>query len=59
MYIVSSNNGSLLQNEIIKWEFTIFTSQSRIDTLLLVLVIIILVCQQCINIMKQLYNNYA
>jgi len=39
---VSKNNNSLFQNEIIKWEFTIFTSQSKIDN------IIIYMSQQCI-----------
>ena len=29
---VSKNNNGLSQNEIVKWEFTIFTSQSKIDT---------------------------
>jgi len=56
---VSKYNNSLFQNEIIKWEFTIFTSQSKIDN------IIMNMSQQCIlgqgpcsvNIIKQLYNN--
>jgi len=40
---VSKNNNSLFQNEIIKWEFTIFTSQSKIDN------IIMYISQQCIS----------
>jgi len=40
--VVSKNNNSLFQNEIIKWEYTIFTSQSKIDN------IIMYMSQQCI-----------
>ena len=29
---MAKNKNSLSQNEIIKWEFTIYTSQSKIDT---------------------------
>jgi len=39
---VSKNNNCLFQNEIIKWEFTIFTNQSKIDN------IIMYMSQQCI-----------
>jgi len=39
---VSKNNHSLFQNEIIKQEFTIFTSQSKTDN------IIMYMSQQCI-----------
>jgi len=32
---VSKNNNSLFQNEIIKWELTMFTSQSKIDNIIM------------------------
>ena len=32
---MSKNNNSLFQNEIIKWELTMFTSQSKIDNIIM------------------------